>query len=280
MTETEWLTGDDTKAMLVYLTGKVSRRKTLLTLIACCRRFWHSMPDARSRRAIEVAERRADGVATAEELETAYADAGIAAQELYAKHFGEFPVRRSFYGGCVGSAQDAALLVEPGHEDAPWRQIGFIGWIATDAYPLETLEELERREARRAEMVAASPGGLPLSQVAEFLFGGEEATARDRLARTAIQAEERAQAAILRELFGNPFRPSPPLPASVLAWNEGTVRRLAEGIYEERAFDRLPILADALEEAGYDDEPVLGHCRSAGSHFRGCWAVDLVLARS
>jgi hypothetical protein len=54
---------------------------------------------------------------------------------------------------------------------------------------------------------------------------------------------------------------------------------MAEGIYGERAFDRLPILADALEEAGCDNPDVLTHCRQPGSHVRGCWAVDLILGR-
>jgi hypothetical protein len=52
---------------------------------------------------------------------------------------------------------------------------------------------------------------------------------------------------------------------------------LAEGIYQERAFDRMPILADALQDAGCDNEDVLTHCRQPGEHVRGCWVVDLVL---
>jgi hypothetical protein len=66
----------------------------------------------------------------------------------------------------------------------------------------------------------------------------------------------------------------------VLTWNDGTVRRLAEAIYEERAFGRLPILADALLDAGCDNEELIAHCRSEGPHVRGCWAVDLILGKS
>jgi hypothetical protein len=84
---------------------------------------------------------------------------------------------------------------------------------------------------------------------------------------------------LLRDIFGNPFRPPPPVSQTVLAWNDGTVRRIAEGIYEERAFDRLPILADALLDAGCDDEELLAHCRGEGPHVRGCWAVDLILGK-
>lgn len=58
-----------------------------------------------------------------------------------------------------------------------------------------------------------------------------------------------------------------------------TVVALAEGIYQDRAFDRLPILADALEDAGCDDTDILTHLRGEGPHVRGCWAVDLVLGK-
>jgi hypothetical protein len=84
---------------------------------------------------------------------------------------------------------------------------------------------------------------------------------------------------LLRELFGNPFRPSSPLSAAVLAWNGGTVVKLAQSIYDDRAFDRLPILADALEEAGCTDQDILQHCRLPGVHVRGCWPVDLILVK-
>jgi hypothetical protein len=87
------------------------------------------------------------------------------------------------------------------------------------------------------------------------------------------------QLAIFREVFGNPFRPVTIDPA-VLTWNDSTVRRIAEGIYEDRVFDRLSILADALEEAGCTDADILGHCRSGCEHVRGCWLLDLLLGKS
>jgi hypothetical protein len=96
----------------------------------------------------------------------------------------------------------------------------------------------------------------------------------------AWEAQAKRQADLLRCIFGNPFRPSPTLAPSILAHNGGTALRLAAAIYEGRAFDRLPVLADALEDAGCGDAEVLGHCRSGGEHVRGCWVVDLVLGKA
>jgi hypothetical protein len=58
-----------------------------------------------------------------------------------------------------------------------------------------------------------------------------------------------------------------------------TVLTVATGIFTDHAFDRLPILADALEDAGCTHADILGHCRGDGAHVRGCWVVDLVLGK-
>jgi hypothetical protein len=63
-------------------------------------------------------------------------------------------------------------------------------------------------------------------------------------------------------------------------WVTSTVLALAAGIYSESAFDRLPILADALQDAGCNNDDILDHCRGQGPHVRGCWVVDLVLGKS
>ena len=60
----------------------------------------------------------------------------------------------------------------------------------------------------------------------------------------------------------------------------GDCRALAGAIYDERAFDRLPVLGDALEDAGCADAAILAHCRGPGEHVRGCWVVDLLLGKS
>jgi hypothetical protein len=82
---------------------------------------------------------------------------------------------------------------------------------------------------------------------------------------------------IMRDLFGaRPFRRAA-IDPSYLTWNHATIPKLAQSIYEERAFDRLPILADALEEAGCTNPDILQHCRQPGDHVRGCWVVDLLV---
>jgi hypothetical protein len=88
--------------------------------------------------------------------------------------------------------------------------------------------------------------------------------------------DARRRAALVREVFGNPFRPVPAPDPTWLTWRDGAVRKLAVAIYDDRRFENLPILADALEEAGCDDADILTHCRSGGEHARGCWVVDLL----
>jgi hypothetical protein len=83
------------------------------------------------------------------------------------------------------------------------------------------------------------------------------------------------QLALLRCIFGNPFRPATLDPG----WRTSDVMLLAKGIYEERAFDRMPILADALQDAGCDTDDILTHCRGPGPHVRGCQVIDLVLGK-
>jgi hypothetical protein len=88
-------------------------------------------------------------------------------------------------------------------------------------------------------------------------------------------AERKAQGFILLDIFGNPFRSVSVDPS----WLTSTVVALARGTYDERAFDRLPILADALQDAGCENADILTHLRGDGPHVRGCWALDLILGK-
>jgi hypothetical protein len=87
--------------------------------------------------------------------------------------------------------------------------------------------------------------------------------------------ELRQQAAFLRDTCGNPFRPV----AFSLEWRTDTALSLASQMYESRDFGAMPILADALQDAGCDNADILDHCRGPGPHVRGCWVVDLVLGK-
>ena len=80
---------------------------------------------------------------------------------------------------------------------------------------------------------------------------------------------------LLRDIFGNPFRPV----VGGLAWRDTNVQALAHAIYDESDFELLPVLADALEDAGETNAELLGHCREAHEHVQGCWALDFLLAR-
>ncbi|AWM42428.1 hypothetical protein C1280_28495 [Gemmata obscuriglobus] len=80
----------------------------------------------------------------------------------------------------------------------------------------------------------------------------------------------------MRCIFGNPFRPV----AFAPEWRTSTAVALAQGMYESRDFSAMPILADALQDAGCDNDAMLDHCRDPeGVHARGCWVVDLVLGK-
>jgi hypothetical protein len=104
----------------------------------------------------------------------------------------------------------------------------------------------------------------------------------------AVKSQESSLlAALLRCIFGNPFRRLPfpgrdwltwpTLNIDWLTWGGCTVPLLARTIYAQRAFDQLPVLADTLEEAGCNKAEILAHCRGAGPHVRGCWVLDLIV---
>jgi len=101
------------------------------------------------------------------------------------------------------------------------------------------------------------------------------ARATSSLSVEMMRPEQGLQATLVREIFGNPFREVTVDPT----WLTSTVVSLAQGIYDERAFDRLPILADALEDAGCTNADMLNHCRQPGEHVRGCWPLDLLLGK-
>jgi hypothetical protein len=214
MTEAEWLACNDPQKMLGFLEGRAGERKLRLFACACCRCLWPLLTDERSRRAVEVAERYADGEATRGDMDAARAAVGATVW--------------------APAAADTAAAAARAAAGAAWDA----DWAATwDA----------------------------------------------------------AWATLLRDIFGNPFRPmavdqkQPRMrkqPRTWLSWEGGTAVRLAQAAYQHRHLpsghldpDRLAVLADALEEAGCSDPDLLGHLRGPGPHVRGCFPIDLVLGR-
>jgi hypothetical protein len=122
--------------------------------------------------------------------------------------------------------------------------------------------------------LAASAWALSESQ--RTRRAGESAEGMSRRRQKLFREEFARQAELFREVFGNPFRTV----SFSAEWRTSDVLLLAQGIYAERAFDRMPILADALQDAGCDNTDLLGHLRDANAtHVRGCWALDLVLGK-
>jgi hypothetical protein len=98
------------------------------------------------------------------------------------------------------------------------------------------------------------------------------------LRRPLVATAETAMRDMVREIFGNPFRPWQVDPDWRTA-NFGAVLKIAEHIDRTGEFADLPILGDALEDAGCSDEAALTHCRGPGPHTLGCWVVDAILGR-
>jgi hypothetical protein len=224
--------------MLEFLRGKASDRKFRLFAVACCRQAWHLFVDERSRRAVETTERFVDGRATADEQWEAGKKAWAAMMDP-AKELQRKWERVAFFRAALAA-----------HDCAEWRP--------RRSYPVYFFEG--EQAARGASFNTAM--ALTDKQT-EHWESSEVILAK--------------QAHLLRDISGNPFRPFPPIDPAWLAWHGGTLRQLALEIYNERAFDRLPILADALEDAGCDNAELLGHLRGPGHHVRGCWVVDLLL---
>jgi hypothetical protein len=217
-------------------------RQLRLFAVACCIRIWPLLTDNRSRRAVQVSADYADGQASEEELSAAR-EAGSAAAEANNPSF-----------------SDESRSVAAGFLTASGKSQLFAARAVAEAASLE-IDEVVRSVSSIEQAVIEAATSADLARDWSNVIG---AAVRTHL---------------LRDIFGNPFRPSSPLSPAVLAWNDATVRRMAEAIYDERAFDRLPILADALLDAGCDDEAILSHCREPGPHMRGCWVIDLLLGK-
>jgi hypothetical protein len=288
MTDADWRRCADPEPLLHFLRDKGSARKWRLFAVACCRRIGHLLSDERSHRAVEVAMRYADGAATEEELAAARCAAGEAEDaarqaECAAETEANFCHTPAYAAACcrlyAASAARSAVCRDPRITDAQPGSVEAVFWQSSSVWAAEAVSEM-----------------------AYAKFGSDAA------AESARTGERQAHSELLRDLFGKYLGPpggesswlpcgvpmgglvdSPdeqlcllPTPRSValrpewLSWNDGVVRRIADSIYADMAFDRLPILGDALLDAGCDDAELLTHCRCTGPHVRGCWAVDVI----
>jgi len=258
MTEAEWNACTEPRHMLAFLRGKVSDRKLRLFAVASCRRVCHLLTDERSRSALACLERHIEGLASDQQLQAASATAGQAFDDA----------RNRIIASVVGPG-----LFRQAMTDKHQRLHDF-----ADVQAAGKAQDL----ADKDPFVLAAAGVWCASgtETDEFRASGYDLI--DIAIGTADYAAPRpgdevlAQTGVVRCIFGSlPFRPVVLDPA----WLTSTVTSLAEAIYTDRAFDRLPILADALEDAGCTNPDILSHCRGGGEHVRGCWALDLVLGK-
>jgi hypothetical protein len=245
MTEAEWLASKDPEKMLLAIRDSVSERKMRLFALACCRRIWDRITDPRCRAAVEFAER--------------FVEVGVTRRK------GRPAVVKAARQACR-EADDAGYHSQ-NRPDHPARMIDVNAFHAA----LATVEGSAWFAAHLACGFSANTVGwewIRDNQTEPFDWNP-----------AAKEAEFRRQIPLLRDIFGDPFHPPRPVSSMTLAWDNGTVLKLAQSIYDERAFDRMPILADALEDAGCGDADILRHCREPGEHVRGCWVIDLLLGK-
>jgi hypothetical protein len=268
MTADDWRTCDNPLLMVAELLARgASDRKLRLFICAYCRRcFWNQMPAA-ARAATATAEEYADGRADVTQLRAA--------------------------GGAIAfDSADPPRVGDPG-VSAPGAD-PYLSEIDAEGYA----DDLDIAESINPMALARAASGWDLFTVDEWYNPPEPTTmaaraaalwathewppiaagqlfAAESLTRPSWVARQRA-AYLLREIFGNPLRPASADPAW-LAWNDRTVVKVARAIYDGRTFADLPVLADALEDAGCNDAELLAHCRGHAVHVRGCWALDLLL---
>jgi hypothetical protein len=254
--EGEWLASRDPSAMLAFLGKEAPERKRRLFAVACCRRIWDLSTTDLHRKAVELAERSADGEVSEEEygkmvvdLQREYDDSEM---ECEAMADPVESMRQFRYDN--PSFQETAQWTLDRRWDMPWSVSNQAAWLRAGR---DEAFDLDHGVGKAAAMTAEQRG-----------------QAMRELQRR-VEQEREAQARLLRDLFGNPFR--------TIRVNKDAlpdkVKQLAGAIYDDRAFDIMPVLADLLEETGCSEAEILTHCRSGGEHVRGCWVLDLLLGK-
>jgi len=242
--EAAWFTCTDPRPMCALLRGKERGRKFRLFASACCRRVAHLLTDDRSHHALDVFERFLDGELTMKE----YADGERAAADA-----------------CAAQARIAG-----GNESAHRTSEADRVRLFASMFAAQAVTDCFGPVASAATDCCGALRGYDTADIRD--------EARMRETGDRIEAAERAaQAELLRDIFGNPVYPIALDPV----WRTGTVVALARKMYAARDFGSMPDLADALQDAGCENERVLNHCRySDRTHTRGCWLIDLVLGKT
>jgi hypothetical protein len=255
VTEAEWLAATEPRPMLDHLKSQASIRKLRLFEVACCRRIWQFITNAQCRAVVEITDRSAD--------------APVDVEAVLALNYD----RLTDDCGGPDEPQRTAYMVA-GH-------VGYSFVRGIHGFPpLTEAQGLPYALSEWQDAVGTAEGA------ARVVALSRRARAKRATSQARDVAEEALQCQLLRDLFGDPFRPAPEFRPDWLLWNGGAVRTLAEAAYEERQLPegtldpaRLPILADALEDAGCTDAELLGHLRGPGPHVRGCWALDRILGK-
>lgn len=303
-TEARWLGAAMPGPMLQALMDRPKSgtldRKLRLFACACVRRVWHLLEDDRSRAAVEVAERYADGLARSDELDAAGDEAGVAASDLYtpdgldeADRAGiegepaddqDGPTSEEAEGKRLWQAAKAAASTTArkvgGRARGTWYETARVAADMTSALTyFVTAEAAELRSDEDLDLADYEALESPL-RATDVVTAAAELRAREaRFGEARRSRPPRVipwQSDLLRCLFGNPYRPTVFDPS----WRVPAAVALARAIYDRRVFDLMPALADTLEKAGCHDPEILGHCRMPGGHARGCWVVDAVLGKS
>jgi hypothetical protein len=254
VTEAEWLACTDPKKMLAFLRGKASDRKLRLFAVACVLRVGHLLIEKSSVKAVELAEQYADRLAGKKSLIDMRKELNAGVKSGGTPTFLVRARASALAGGWTGpKAQTVA-------------QAWTWAWDASRDLMRVDATEAAGQTAVTAECAAANE---VLPSLGEMKVLG-----------AARAAEKKVQAGLLRCIIGPiPFRPPPLLESSWLSWHGGLLVSIAQRMYDSRDFTGMPVLADALEEAGCTNAGILGLCRQKGEHVRGCWVVDLVLGK-
>jgi hypothetical protein len=226
-----------------------SERKLRLFAVACCRSIWHLLNDTLSRQAVEVVEQFADGQTTLDVIGGLHEAAEKKMRETYPASVTPLPG-----GGSRLTSKDTAL----------------------DFYLPSLAETITQNPFYRYMAQDSTDSVGAIAMYSAIGAGQWNTTEMDSICERIAGAQATINCSLLRDIYGNPFRPV----TLDAAWQTSTVVALAQSVYDERAFERLPILADALEEAGCTNADLLVHCRQPGEHVRGCWVVDLLLGKT